>query len=100
MSMSKQGFSLKEQLKYSWFNVVLAFVTMALVIFVANIAQGDREIVECHTALMDELHLELESTLGPNGETETWPPVFSEWHHKVMLYDSGESVPGVPECIR
>ena len=96
--MSQSKFSLREQLKYSWFNVLLAFVVMFTVILVARAARDDRDLAECHTALMDNLHMDLMDRLGPNGETETWGPAFAKWHHEMETFDAGDPVFGVPEC--
>lgn len=98
--MSKKRFSLGEQLKYSWFNIVLSFITMIVVIFVASIARSDRDIVECRAALMNNLHEQLGDSLGPNGETDEWNVLFDEWHHKLETYQSGGTVPDIPECRR
>lgn len=98
--MNKNKFSLAEQLRYSWVNVLLAFVVLLTVILVADVARGDRAIVECRGALMQDLHENLGDNINPDGTLENWDILFEEWHHRVASYQTGQSVPGFPECQR
>ena len=96
--MDVKRFSLKEQLRYSWLNVVLALVTVVVVLLVADGARADRATAECHTALMNDLHEELGQRIGPDDTLEGWDEAFNEWHHRLTEYRLGGSLAETPEC--